>query len=75
MLSTGPNGGGYYNDVTDLLDFNLANTPTSVTSSITVSSVVGSLYLSFSFLYLKKVLMLGLREFLLIFGKIMEYNF
>ena len=40
-VSTG-NGGGYYNDVTDIWDFNLANTPTSVTSSITVSSVVGS---------------------------------
>jgi len=45
-VSTG-NGGGYYNDVTDIWDFNLANTPTSVTSSITVSSVVGSsVYLS-----------------------------
>ena len=40
-VSTG-NGGDYYNDVTDIWDFNLANTPTSVTSSITVSSVVGS---------------------------------
>lgn len=40
-VSTG-NGGGYYNDVADIWDFNLANTPTSVTSSITVSSVVGS---------------------------------
>ena len=45
-ISTG-NGGGYYNDTTDLWDFNLANTPTSVTSSITVSNVVGSpIYLS-----------------------------
>ena len=32
----------YFNETTDLLDFNLANTPTSVTSSITVSNVVGS---------------------------------
>lgn len=32
----------YFNGTTDLLDFNLANTPTSVTSSITVSNVVGS---------------------------------
>jgi len=32
----------YFNGATDLLDFNLANTPTSVTSSITVSNVVGS---------------------------------
>ncbi len=32
----------YFNGVTDLLDFNLANTPTSITSSITVSNVVGS---------------------------------
>lgn len=46
-VSTG-NGGGYYNDVTDIWDFNLANTPTSVTSSITVSNVVGpSAYFSF----------------------------
>ena len=45
-VSTG-NGGGYYNDTTDLWDFNLANTPTSVTSSITVSNVIGSpIYLS-----------------------------
>ena len=37
----------YFNAATDLLDFNLANTPTSVTSSITVSNVVGSpIYLS-----------------------------
>ena len=37
----------YFNETTDLLDFNLANTPTSVTSSITVSNVVGSpIYLS-----------------------------
>ena len=46
-VSTG-NGGGYYNDVTDIWDFNLANTPTSVTSSITVSNVIGSsAYFSF----------------------------
>ena len=32
----------YFNETTDLLDFNLANTPTSVTSSITVSNVIGS---------------------------------
>jgi len=37
----------YFNNTTDLLDFNLANTPTSVTSSIAVSNVVGSpIYLS-----------------------------
>ena len=37
----------YFNETTDLLDFNLANTPTSVTSSITVSNIVGSpIYLS-----------------------------
>ena len=45
-VSTG-NGGGYYNATTDIWDFNLANTPTSVTSSIRVTNVVGSpLYLS-----------------------------
>lgn len=37
----------HFNNTTDLLDFNLANTPTSVTSSIAVSNVVGSpIYLS-----------------------------
>lgn len=47
LFVAGGNGGGYYDDATDLLDFNLANTPTSVTSSITVSSIVGSpIYLS-----------------------------
>ena len=47
LFVAGGNGGGYYDDATDLLDFNLANTPTSVTSSITVSNVVGSpIYLS-----------------------------
>ena len=43
----GGNAGGFFNNTTDLLDFNLANTPTSVTSSIFVSNIVGSpIYLS-----------------------------
>jgi hypothetical protein len=36
------NGGGYYNTTSDLYSFNLANPPLSITSSITVTSVVGS---------------------------------
>ncbi len=40
-VSTG-NLGGYYNVTTDLWDFNLANTPTSITSSIRVDGFVGS---------------------------------
>ena len=43
-VSTG-NGGGYYNDITDLWDFNLANTPTSVTSSIRVDGFSGNSFI------------------------------
>ena len=43
----GTNTGGYYNEVTGLYSFNLGNVPLSVTSSINVTSVVGSpIYIS-----------------------------
>ena len=47
MTIIGGNGGGYYNPTTDLYSFNLGNVPLSVTSSISVTSVVGSpIYIS-----------------------------
>ncbi len=43
----GTNTGGYYDITTGLYSFNLGNTPLSVTSSISVTSVVGSpIYIS-----------------------------
>ena len=41
----------YFNETTDLLDFNLANTPTSITSSISVTNVNG-VFLSAQFQYI-----------------------
>lgn len=47
MTVIGGNGGGYYNPTTDLYSFNLGNVPLSVTSSVSVTSVVGSpIYIS-----------------------------
>jgi len=47
MTVVGGNGGGYYNTISGLYSFNLGNVPLSVTSSISVTSVVGSsIYIS-----------------------------
>lgn len=46
-ILNGTNTGGYYNTTTGLYSFNLGNVPLSVTSSISVTSVVGSpIYIS-----------------------------
>jgi hypothetical protein len=42
LYVVGGNGGNYYNDSTDIWSLNTANTPTSVTSSISVDTVVGT---------------------------------